>query len=101
MNTRKPWDHGGKTREDRHYGRQHRALRAQLLAAEPLCRPCKQAGRTTAATIADHVVPLAKGGAPNCMENLQPICADCHLDKTNADNGKRVRQRFGADGWPL
>ncbi len=100
MTTRKPWDHGNRTREDRHYGRQHQKLRAQLLATEPLCRMCKAAGRITAATIADHIVPLAKGGAPNDITNLQPVCRDCHQDKSNADKGHRVKRRIAEDGWP-
>ena len=88
------------SRDKRGYGRQHVKLRAYLLATEPLCRMCKAKGRTTAATIADHIRPLAQGGAAHDLANLQPVCADCHLDKTNADNGRRVKKRIAADGWP-
>lgn len=98
--TRKPWDHGGKSRTRRGYGQQHVNQRAALLAAEPLCRMCREKGRVTPATIADHIVPLAQGGAAYDMANLQPVCADCHQDKTNADNGRRVKRRVGLDGWP-
>lgn len=34
-----------------------RDLRAQQLAIEPTCRMCRAAGRTTLATVCDHVVP--------------------------------------------
>lgn len=98
--TKRTWDHGGKSRHQRGYGRQHQKLRAILLAQEPLCRPCAENGRTTAATIADHVVALSKGGAAHDMANLQPICASCHQDKCNADKGHRVKPRTGIDGWP-
>ena len=53
-----------------------------------------------AATIADHIVPIAKGGAVHSSENLQPVCRECHQDKSNADKGHRVRPRIAADGWP-
>jgi 5-methylcytosine-specific restriction protein A len=97
---RKPWDHGGASAAKRGYGGQHRKLREQLLQQEPLCRLCKAKGRVTPATIADHVVPIAKGGAVHSLSNLQPVCAECHVDKSNADKGHRVKPRIGADGWP-
>lgn len=98
------WDHNGKTRQQRGYGRQHVKLRAQLLQAEPLCRLClaKTPEVVTAATIADHIVPIAKGGAVHDITNLQPVCAECHDAKTRADNGwRKAKQRTGLDGWPL
>ena len=102
----KSWDHGAnESRHRRGYGRQHVALRAQLLADEPLCRMCKAKGKITAATIADHIVPIAKlpPGAPLYdIRNLQPVCGDCHDAKTRADNNWRpARKRIGADGWPV
>ena len=89
------------SRHKRGYGRQHVQLRAHLLAIEPLCRMCKAKGRTTPATIADHIRPLAQGGAMHDLSNLQPVCADCHQDKTNADKGHRVKKRISIDGWPV
>ena len=97
---RKAWDHGGKSRHKRGYGRQHVKLRAELLAREPLCRHCKAKGRVTVATIADHITPIAEGGAVHDIANMQPLCHDCHTDKTLRDQGKRVKHRIGLDGWP-
>lgn len=96
------WDHGGQSAAKRGYGREHRRLRELLLRAEPLCRMCKAKTppRITPATIADHVVPIAKGGAIHSIDNLQPVCADCHRDKSAMDKGHRVRRRIAADGWP-
>lgn len=96
---RKSWDHGGKTRDQRNYGREHRRLRAELLRREPICRLCMAKGRITVATIADHVTPIAKGGAVHDINNLQPVCALCHQDKSNADRGFRVKRHIAADGW--
>lgn len=103
MTDPKPWAHPGReSRHKRGYGRQHVALRAQLLAQEPLCRMCAAKGRVTAATIADHIVPIAKGGAVHDITNMQPVCEDCHDTKTRADNGWRApRKRIALDGWPV
>jgi len=97
---RKPWDHGGKTSSQRGYGRQHQKLRKQLLEQEPLCRMCKGKGRITVATIADHVVSIAKGGAVHDIDNLQPLCLEHHQQKTLEEQGKRFKPRIGLDGWP-
>jgi 5-methylcytosine-specific restriction protein A len=102
--SRPAWDHGGKSAKERGYGRQHQVLRAELLAREPLCRPCSQKDppRVTTATIADHIVPLAKGGAKYDLTNMQPVCAECHDKKTRADNGwRKPKPRIGLDGWPI
>lgn len=100
--TRRAWDHGGRSSRQRGYGWQHRRLREQLLRQEPLCRLCQQKTppRVTPATIADHIVPIAKGGAVHDIDNLQPLCAPCHQDKSNADKGHRVKRRIAPDGWP-
>src|SRR5688500_1528324 len=94
------WEHGGKTPEQRGYGRKYRQQRAALLKREPLCRPCKAKGRVTAATQVDHIRSLAQGGAAYDPDNLQPICGPCHQDKCNADKGHRVKRRIQPDGWP-
>lgn len=105
MTTRKAWDHGGKSRQIRGYGRQHVKLRAQLLAREPLCRHCaaKTPPRVTAASIADHILSIAKGGAIHDPDNLQPLCVDCHNRKTLTEQGKTYRPRltYAEDGWPV
>ena len=102
MTGRTPWDHGGASSTARGYGRQHRKLRDQLLKQEPLCRMCAQKTppRCTPATIADHVTPIAKGGAVHDINNLQPVCAQCHQDKSNRDKGHRVKRRITVSGWP-
>ncbi len=99
---RTPWDHGGASSTKRGYGRQHRKLREQLLQQEPLCRLCraKSPPRTTAATIADHIVGIANGGAVHDITNMQPVCADCHRDKSALDKGHRVKRRITLSGWP-
>ena len=100
--TRKSWDHR-KSASQRGYGTEHRRLRAQLLAQEPLCRLCtaKTPPRVTVATIADHIVSIAKGGPVYDINNLQPVCLPCHQRKTLTELGKRYRPTTGLDGWAI
>lgn len=102
--TRRAWDHGGKTRQQRGYGREWEKLRAVVLRAEPLCRPCRamHPPRTTIATAVDHILSKAKGGTDD-LANLQPICRPCHGRKTIEDGGGRPSRKraISSDGWPI
>lgn len=42
----------------------------------------------------DHVLPLADGGA-DTLDNMQALCADCHMDKTADENMRRARKCGG------
>ncbi|GLV21989.1 hypothetical protein TomMM35A_18420 [Sphingobium sp. TomMM35A] len=88
---RKAWATTRKSKQARGYGREHERMRSIVLNEEPLCRPCQEAGRVTAATILDHITPLAEGGSKE-RENMQPICRDCHAAKT-AKEAQRARRR--------
>lgn len=59
-------------------------IRAAVLAEEPLCRHCLAQGRTEAATIVDHIVPIAGGGTDD-RSNLQGLCGPCHDVKTREE----------------
>ena len=97
------WDHGGKTRQQRGYGRQWESIRAVVLQRDKhLCQPCKRRERVTVAVAVDHITPKAKGGTDD-LANLEAICSPCHTDKGLRDQGKRParRVRIGTDGWPV
>ena len=81
-------------------GRPLQTLRRRLLSAQPLCVACQRAGRLTVASELDHIVALVNGG-DNEEENLQGLCAPCHVDKTARDLGQRVKPVIGLDGWPV
>jgi 5-methylcytosine-specific restriction protein A len=81
-------------------GRHWQKVRQHILVMEPLCRPCAGNGHATAAVEIDHIVPLHKGGN-NEHANLQPICRECHDDKTREDLGHQAKPTYGADGWPV
>ena len=112
--SRQPWESNGSRRVV--VGRALAHERARLFAAEPLCRTCARAGRAVIATIRDHVVPLAFGGADE-RANTQPLCRDCHDAKTAHESAegqrrakglaskppvpRRPKLRVGLDGWPV
>jgi len=48
-----------------------------VLARDPVCRICWKA----AATVADHIKPLSRGGDWS-LENGQGLCHPCHSRKT-------------------
>lgn len=74
----------GLTTTERGYGWRWQKAREVILAREPLCRPCKQAGRVSPATEVDHVVEKARGGTDD-PDNLQPICKHCHDAKSRVE----------------
>ena len=81
-------------------GRAGVALRKRRLAQEPLCRDCKAKGLTTEATVPDHIVPLAQGGA-DIDDNIRCLCEPCHAKRTAEQFGHRHKQQIGTDGWPI
>ena len=100
MTNRKPWDKGGKTRQQQGYGRAHELMREHLKRTVILCEHCTAKGRTTAGSHADHIIPLAKGGTHD-RSNYQWLCEPCHRKKTLRENGRRAKPTFGPDGWPI
>ena len=81
-------------------GRRWLAIRARILRDQPLCMHCEHAGRTTAATEVDHVIPLHAGGTDD-DGNLQALCHECHERKSVTERGMRYRHGAAADGTPL
>lgn len=66
---------------ERKRGRAGVEQRKRRLMAEPLCRHCAAKGRVTAATVPDHIIPLAFGGTDD-DSNIQCLCDECHEIKT-------------------
>lgn len=79
-----------------------KARRSYQLAAQPLCAMCLAIGRTTAATVADHIEPH-KGDPDKFWHGpLQSLCKRCHdSDKKLIELGKAPKPTIGADGWPI
>jgi 5-methylcytosine-specific restriction protein A len=63
-----------------------KALRAQRLSIEPLCRECRSAGRLVEAAVVDHIVAITDNGEALALDNTQSLCVSCHNRKTHANN---------------
>lgn len=89
----------------RGYGALHRKRRAVVLSRQPLCLACQALGRTTPATVDDHIVPISHGGSVSDLDNHQALCAPCHNLKRSAESrGRQMRVQDGrglVDAGPL
>ena len=80
-------DRARRNQQKRCYATNHptwRRIRKWVLDREPLCRHCRQKGRTNPATEVDHI---DGDSFNNDRGNLAPLCKPCHTRKTNAENG--------------
>jgi 5-methylcytosine-specific restriction protein A len=87
------WGSGLSEPPKRIRGRKLQALRTALFQKQPLCVACLAADppRVRTATIRDHRIPLAEGGADS-DENSQSLCGACH-DAKSAVEAMRGRMR--------
>ena len=69
------YDKGRPSPDQRGYDTHWRKLRKMVLAREPLCRRCGEAGRTEPATLIHHI---DEDVSNNYIENLEPLCSTCH-----------------------
>lgn len=72
-------------------GRRLQRLRQQLFARQPLCVVCEAKGYITRATIRDHIIPLAEGGA-DTDDNVQALCDGCSSEKTRHESQRGARR---------
>lgn len=84
----RPIDERG-TAASRGYDAHHRRWRKAVLRRDPLCVLHKQRGEIVAATIADHIIPIAIAPERRLdLDNGRGLCRDCHAQVT--DNFKRT-----------
>lgn len=50
------------------------------------CTRCGRVGRLEC----DHVVPVARGGAPFALSNLRTLCRGCHVRETGCANRRAL-----------
>lgn len=62
-------------------GRPLQRLRQSWFKHSPLCVECLSQGRTAAAQVLDHIIPLHAGGLDD-IANMQGLCIQCHNDKS-------------------
>ncbi len=74
-------------------GRRWTELAKRVIAEEPLCRICGLRPSTTA----DHIVPVALGGAEYDRENVRGACQRCnYAGGARITNARRGQRRLGS-----
>ena len=72
--------------------------RLSFLRANPLCRICEAQGVVTPARDLDHITPAHIDITLFWdRENWQPLCADCHKVKSDAEKGRTVEVQAWLD----
>jgi 5-methylcytosine-specific restriction protein A len=79
-------DKGRPNARARGYDRQWEKVRAVVLARDPVCKACER----RLSVEADHITPLAAGGARLDPKNCQGLCKPCHTAKTNRERAAGV-----------
>ena len=73
----------------------HKAWRKRVLAkARGVCQ-IRGPGCTVRALEADHIIPIAEGGAEHDDSNGQAVCVACHRAKTQAEAARGRRRSQG------
>jgi 5-methylcytosine-specific restriction enzyme A len=74
-----------------------RKLRSHQMTVEPLCRMCLASGRTTAATVCDHITPHR--GDPDLFWSgpFQSLCAPCHSRFKQSLESGGLKHLYGCD----
>lgn len=92
----------GKQRQALYTSARWRRERKAFLAANPLCRYCREQGRVTAATVVDHVIPHC--GDERLIwdrANWQPLCGPCHNGRKQSEERGGAATGCDAHGMPL
>lgn len=98
--TRKSWDLDGK--RNSLYGRKWRKRRAQFLSENLYCSMCKKTGKTTLATVVDHIQPH-RGDELLFWDqnNWQGLCSHHHNSSKAIEEIRGYSDLLSADGWPV
>lgn len=83
-----------------YYSRAWKARRALQLKIEPLCRKCREMGKSRPANTADHVQPHRGNRQAFFFGELQSLCESCHSSAKQKEEGEGFARGVGADGWP-
>lgn len=90
------WRAGLPTAARRGYGYRWQQARAAFLLSHPLCCYCTRDGRTTPATVVDHI-ERHQGDAQLFWDraNWQPLCKTCHDGLKARQEAKEAAGRGG------
>lgn len=71
------------------------------LKSDPLCRLCTLDGKTSIATIADHIEPHKGDWNKFVLGALQSLCSNCHESRKKIIEARGYDTTIGKDGYPL
>lgn len=63
----------------------HKRWRLAVLRRDKFRCQLNLPGCQGAATEADHIIPVSRGGSPTALDNGQAVCAACHTRKTREE----------------
>lgn len=63
-----------------------RKLSKRIRESNPLCKHCEQLGIITKGVVADHIIPIARGGEVFNEDNIQVLCERCHNIKSSKES---------------
>ena len=75
--------------------------RFEQLQNFPYCAYCASRGRTTVASVADHVIPHRGDWEIFCAGTLQSLCETCHSSVKQSEEVTGFSAAVGPDGVPL
>lgn len=78
-----------------------RRLRRRQLSDHPLCAFCQAKGRTTLATVADHIEPHRGDTVKFWHGELQSLCKQCHDSTKQAEERRGYSSDISLSGWPV
>jgi 5-methylcytosine-specific restriction protein A len=82
---KKKYEEERESASDRGYDARWHKVSEMHLNEFPLCVECEKQGKTTAATLTHHIIPIAEGGAVYDWDNLESLCIECHEVKHKND----------------
>ena len=78
-----------------------RDRRRDQLSRVPLCEYCEIIGRTSEATVADHIIAHRGDEDLFWHGGLRSLCKPCHDSVKAAEEARGYHSLFDADGYPL
>ena len=80
--TNKSWSY-----DSRYHTTKWRKLRLIFLKSNPLCKLCKEVGKTNPANVVDHITPVSQDNSDNNFWNgpYQGLCTACNNRKSQTD----------------
>jgi 5-methylcytosine-specific restriction endonuclease McrA len=94
------WRTDKQSAAQRGYGHKWREARSAFLKSHPLCVYCQRAGRITAASVVDHIIPHRGDMALFWDRSLwQGLCTHCHNTIKAQEEGRHAaKSTFDASG---